>query len=148
MNRPIKFRGKSIFDEEWLYGDLVLSSDMMRYAILVNDKNCYDECEVIPSTIGQFTGLYDKNGKEIYEGDILQADRFNASLCVVSWSTERATFAYRFYYKKIDDTHEIDRKTSCEYTIGDWMKIEKDLAIIGNIYDNPDLMKGFTIHLK
>lgn len=72
MNRPIKFRGKSIFDEGWLYGDLVHSSDMMRYAILVNDKNCYDECEVIPSTIGQFTGLYDKNGKEIYEGDTIE----------------------------------------------------------------------------
>lgn len=142
MNRPIKFRGKSIFDEGWLYGDLVHSSDMMRCAILVNDKNCYDECEVIPSTIGQFTGLYDNNGKEIYEGDILQSDKSDASLCVVFWSTEKAAFSYRFYWGRIDDAHEIGKKSSCEYTIGDWMKIEKDLTIIGNIYDNPELMKG------
>ena len=42
--RTIKFRGKSIDSNEWLYGDLVRSSDMERCAILVNDRELYDEC--------------------------------------------------------------------------------------------------------
>lgn len=69
--RVIKFRGKSILTDEWFYGDLVHSADKKRTAILVNDKDSYDECEVVPETIGQFTSLYDCEGKEIFEGDIL-----------------------------------------------------------------------------
>lgn len=93
MNRPIKFRGKSIFDEGWLYGDLVHSSDMMRCAILVNDKTCYDECEVIPSTIGQFTGLYDKNGKEIYEGDTIEVISRNRVYTIrIEWDNTMCGF--------------------------------------------------------
>ena len=69
--RTIKFRGKSILTDEWFYGDLVHSADKKRTAILVNDKDSYDECEVVPETIGQFTSLYDCDGKEIFEGDIL-----------------------------------------------------------------------------
>lgn len=62
--RTIKFRGKSIDGKEWLYGDLVSSADKRRFAILVNDKESYDECEVAPETIGQFTGLHDCEGKK------------------------------------------------------------------------------------
>lgn len=94
---------------------------------------------VDPETIGQFTGLYDCDGKEIYEGDILQSDKPNASLCVVSWSTEKAAFIYRFYWKRIEDAHEIGKKS--RYAIGDWNMIEKGLAVIGNIYDSPELIE-------
>lgn len=69
--RTIKFRGKSILTDEWFYGDLVHSADKKRTAIPVNDKDSYDECEVVPETVGQFTSLYDCDGKEIFEGDIL-----------------------------------------------------------------------------
>ena len=62
--RTIKFRGKSIDGKEWLYGDLVSSADKKRFAILVNNKESYDECEVAPETVGQFSGLYDYNKKK------------------------------------------------------------------------------------
>lgn len=71
MNRPFKFRGKDIHTGVWLYGDLVHSADGKRTAILVNDRNSYDECEVQPESIGQFTGHKDCNGSEIYEDDIV-----------------------------------------------------------------------------
>lgn len=129
--RTIKFRGKSIDTNEWLYGDLVRSYDMKRCAILVNDRSSYEECEVNPCTVGQFTELYDKNGKEIFEGD------------VVKWSNG-LMYAVKFwdgmFYASIEECNEgilggfpLHRLT--EYEDG---KCE----IVGNIFDNHELLKG------
>lgn len=129
--RTIKFRGKSIDTNEWLYGDLVRSYDMKRCAILVNDRSSYEECEVNPCTVGQFTELYDKNGKEIFEGD------------VVKWSNG-LMYAVKFwdgmFYASIEECNEgilggfpLHRLT--EYEDG---KCE----IVGNIFDNNELLKG------
>lgn len=133
MNRPIKFRGKSIFDERWLYGDLVHSSDMMRCAILVNDKNCYDECEVISSTIGQFTGLYDKNGKEIYEGDIVrQKDDSHLYVVIIPHMN--------VYYASIEVRNgEVYGGFPLHPLVS---QDRKSIEIMDNIHDNSELLKG------
>jgi uncharacterized phage protein (TIGR01671 family) len=69
--REIKFRGKTQ-DGKWLYGDLMHDNIGGCYIYPIESENLYKENAVIPDTIGQFTGLKDKNEKDIYEGDRVQ----------------------------------------------------------------------------
>lgn len=130
--RTIKFRGKSIDGKEWLYGDLVSSVDKKRFAILVNDKENYDECEVAPKTIGQFTGLYDYNGNKIYEGDILKWEKDGLMYVVKFWDG--------MFYASVKECNDgiFGGFPLHALTKHDDRKCE----IVGNIYDNPELMKG------
>ena len=122
--RTIKFRGKSIFTDEWFYGDLVNSADKKRTAILVNDKDSYDECEVVHETVGQFTSLYDCDGKEIFEGDVLDFNGLKVEVRFV-----RGVFAL-LVNGNLDDELCGDCRT------------DLFAKVIGNVYENPDILKG------
>ena len=135
--RTIKFRGKSIDSNEWLYGDLVRSSDMERCAILVNDRELYDECEVYPLSIGQFTGLYDKNGREIYEGDIVDyedgvLDDVYKELGTINRGT--ILFSYGQFY--VTNRNCVDMTDLISHDVN------FDGEVIGNIHDDPELLKN------
>lgn len=131
--RKIVFRGKSKHTGEWLYGDLEYDrqKDIARIHTY-NKDGIYERQYIVNNeTIGQFTGLYDKDGKEIYEGDILKWDK--GRLYVVK-------FLDGMFYASVEECNEgilggfpLHRLT--EYEDG---KCE----IIGNISDNPELLKG------
>ena len=114
--REILFRGKKQ-NGEWLHGDLVHCGDKI-LIFSENAQNSPDYYEVKPKTVGQFTGLTDKNGKKIFEGDIVKDahhtgvvsfGEFNCSCCegVYGWSfSNGADIRYHSIHEVIGNTHD------------------------------------------
>lgn len=122
MKREIKFRGKRTDNGEWVYGYLTVSKLNKFYKIhFQDDEFVWREIEVIPETVGQFTGLCDKNEKEIYEGDIVKCYYFDH--VETSVITKHAIFNISpvFYDYNGNYIHHD------EYSI----------EVIGNVHDNP-----------
>lgn len=121
--RTIKFKGKSLEDGEWNYGDLSHVANQT----LVKNNPCRDKRPVFtfavaPDTVGQYTGFLDKDGKEVYEGDIL---RYNNSTFAVEWSEDLGAFTLR----------AIREKRKCDdIPLGVILKYIR-FIIIGNIHD-------------
>ena len=115
--RTIKFRGCTRKDNKWFYGNL---SQFDGGGCAINDIT------VGPDTVGQFTGAIDRNGKEIYEGDIVLAKSAGEHRkCQVVYAEHSCNF---ILYTKI----------------GPWFmrgEIDSMLEVIGNIHDNPELIK-------
>lgn len=118
--REILFRGKNINDGHWLYGTPV---SLHSGEIYMNFEfsGWIDRALVYPETVGQYTGLCDKNGKKIFEGDIIKIS--NGEIYTVVF--EAGAFTTGIF--------------SSGFFLGEW-----DMAhveVIGNIYDDPELMK-------
>lgn len=152
--REIKFRGKRKDNGEWVYGDLLKPFKSQFYVLDYSkfDYDCFEhigevaeEFEVIPETVGQFTGLKDKNGKEVYEGDILRIppkDKYE----------EHTYNSFEVFYHDNDCS-----PTDCGLVFGrlkphgnsaggysGYKLIPKHISafvVIDNIHDNPELLK-------
>lgn len=122
--REIKFRGKRKDTDEWVYGNVKLSANAKVAAI---SENWYGYIEVRPDTIGQFTGLHDKNGKEIYEGDVI---------------LQRGYSRIRPMLVRFEHGAFVTREHSGSSTTTRPMLIQKRCEVLGNIYDSPELLKG------
>ena len=125
--REIKFRGKRISNSEWVYGYYFESFTGTSYILGMYDHllEMAEHYEVDTKTVGQFTGLLDKNGKEIYDGDIID-DHF-VGIGVVKY----VRGAYRVSYKG-----------STRKWFLDFLDDEvKAIKVIGNILEHPHLLE-------
>ena len=120
--REILFRGRGntkYNDGEWYYGVPIRDFEGDWQICTDNSKRT-----VIPETIGQYTGLADKNGTKIFEGDI---GRRRDDIFLIDWSEEKAAFVMIFY----------DYICEILYLEEMW----DDAEVIGNIHDNPELLE-------
>lgn len=123
--REIKFRGKRIDNNEWVYGYLQKQAvEGEEYYITWPCTELINNCRVvIPKTIGQFTGLYDKNNTPIYEGDILENTAVNFKFVVKFIKT-------KWVLQKIEYLED------CLDMYDFFHRIPTMFEVIGNIYDN------------
>ena len=130
--REILFRGKRTINGDWVYGDFVHGNERksLRDSIFVYDSETqsFNDYEINPSTLGQYTGLTDKNGNRIFEGDVAKVlQGKDKDIAYVGFENG----AFMLYPK----TGNIYERTLWEYWYNDW-----DVEVIGNITDNPELL--------
>ena len=125
MDREILFRGKDIYGK-WLYGDLINLTNELKQ--ICNHTQLEHAHSVDIKTIGQYTGLLDKNGKKIFEGDIVK-DEQSGYEYVIKWFSEYACFALA------------NKNGHMEYDVDEFEMLVNDLIVIGNIHDNPELLE-------
>ncbi len=122
--REIKFRGRRVDNGEWVEGSLITKItpkevEPVFWTTLIHD-GALTAVEVDPATVGQFTGLIDKNGREVFEGDVLEADNYRVEIKFVGGQ-------FVGYNKNYSITETQNRN---------WFS----WVIIGNIHENPELI--------
>lgn len=144
--RRIVFRAKRLDNGKWAYGGLIEADD---YCIIDQRNELYVERDYVfrgdthffqlsgvmcdEKTVGQFTGLLDKNGKEIYEGDILQCPSVPNIPLEVRYNTLQGAFCL------VEHTHtEGALLGTCP--LGEMLMHYPDMRIIGSIHDTPELL--------
>lgn len=136
MMREILFIGKRLDNGEWITGHLLKYEDG-RARIVPNNTDifCFEKDESIiqtvahrvdPKTVGQYTGFVDKNGKKIFEGDIVSIYNSKAFLFAVEWNNQ--------YVLKCTSNGVSDN-------ILNVIESPEDVEVVGNIYDNSELIK-------
>ena len=141
--REIKFRAFDKKENEMFYSSMYQDKTSMAYGL----SNFLRECGDIEDTLMQYTGLKDKNGVEIYEGDVVKWGHLpNRSECWHRVATVEMFPSLQFNILHYIDSKTLEKKKGDNHIFGFSNFIYKDthnsLEIIGNIYENPELLKG------
>lgn len=146
--RKIKFRGQTE-DGDWLYGDL---RQRIGYWPAIIESYCtdegkvgYREIAVKEKTVGQFTGLHDKDGKEIYEGDIVEMMRKpeKSSRSVLTRHIVTANTVRDWGFESL--TKEVPSLSMCNQS-DRWNSYK--FTVVGNIHDNPELAQEVSLNIS
>ena len=124
--REIKFRGKRLGSDEWVSGGYWKTKDGDTF-ILRDNKFVFD-CEVDPATVGQYTGLKDRENIEIYEGEIIDNDELKGA---VEYCDDQGSFIVRW--------GKHNEKLSFNNIL--YIHIGIGAVSVGNIHDSPDLLE-------
>lgn len=133
--REILFTGKRVDNGEWVEGFYVFvpehyKPEMSRKSYIVSINNGLF-FEVIPETVGQYIGLTDKNGRKIFEGNIVK-DKEVRRIYMIGYNEDLMKYAFLYYHKELKNI----------YCGGFVSKSDgKSIEVIGNIHDNPELLE-------
>lgn len=141
--RTIKFKAKTLKDSEWIVGDLAHIKDETCIRPENDADRVFAICyKVIPDTVCQFTGFTDKNGKEIYEGDVLRSDEYPYSR--IGGKERDNYYAVVYYFEEAASFCTVTVKNPSSFVAGFScgildnveQKKMKHFEVIGNIHDN------------
>lgn len=131
--REILFRGKDMFGK-WIQGDLLQYLNSQILHIAQNYTGAGGQ-EVVPETVGQYTGITDDNGKKIFEGDILKVVD---SKYKRTYITKVCIYFNTLCVKTCGNSYE---STPIGFANAIWDSESYKVEVIGNIYDNPELLE-------
>jgi hypothetical protein len=149
--REILFRGKRVENGEWVFGSYAFEpkrkgafgqtiSDLDHERHYIVSKKNYEYWEVTPETVGDYTGLKDKNGRRIFEGDIVELHDRNYDIkwrAAVEFGNPNGNYSWGWQLNPIEKA-DINTEILC------WVEMEESGAyceVIGTIYDNPELLE-------
>lgn len=128
MKREIKFRGKRIDGEGWAVGSYIEAELNNGIAHSIVPYGRFEPVvEVDPGTVGQFTGLKDKNGREVYEDDVVLQQQYGGGKGKMVVRFEKGAFIVGYHQWNMVKTKPMLLNVRCE--------------VIGNIHDNPELLE-------
>ena len=141
MNERFLSRGKRKDNGTWETGFLVITRyDCSDEQYFITDKMTGYHTPVIPETVGQYTGLTDKNGKKIFEGDIVKITDRNVcfeTMAVIEFGNPNGLYNWGWQLKPLENKH-------FAIEILHWVDMEDSgafIEVIGNIHDNPELLQ-------